>query len=349
MAQPPSTHKPQMAALTASSCRPSLVSPRTLYRDAVRCPTIRFDTDGPGENSLLGPRHDNDHVYIHNINILPTTDECLSLRPPWLPSKDIGSKHFMPHGYARHLDIHFRLLRYDSTERIRDVNYNAAQHAFLSGKTVAESYQNDFLETTIGNRYFLYRNLKTEDILADEHEGFTFRASFDCPANLKGQKMHKSTRLEQSMLSPIILVDHDTNELLIQYFNIQMRHSTFVLAARNGHEERAAVDLSILPDATSDDIRETLSIAVGTRSNVSMALVEYPKLLYAGFANILHCLQKMSDFDYAFGQYVSPREDAYTYSSRPKLVVEPPSYAKEVDFKFDLQPLTGRADSTFSV
>ena len=34
-----------------------------------------FDDDGPGSLSLAGPRHDNDHVDVQNILILPTTDE----------------------------------------------------------------------------------------------------------------------------------------------------------------------------------------------------------------------------------------------------------------------------------
>ena len=36
---------------------------------------IVFDSDGPGSLSLAGPRHDNDHVLIRDIHILPTTDE----------------------------------------------------------------------------------------------------------------------------------------------------------------------------------------------------------------------------------------------------------------------------------
>ena len=34
-----------------------------------------FDDDGPGSLSVAGPRHDNDHVEVQNIHILPTTDE----------------------------------------------------------------------------------------------------------------------------------------------------------------------------------------------------------------------------------------------------------------------------------
>lgn len=326
----------------------SPLTPQILYKGLVRNRTQRFDSDGPGERSSTGPRHDNDHVYINKITLLPTIDECLSLRPPYMPSKDINSTHFMSHGHARNIDVHFRLLRYDSIEKIRDINYNASQEIFFTNSGTQKVDKEEFYETPIGNRYFLYHNLRVEDIVPGENDGVMIRMSFDCPKSLRGREMHRSSRLEQGMLVGVLLLNHDTNELSVQYFNINFRQSTYCLATRNGHEKRAAVDLSILPDATEDEMRNALSIAVGARPNVSMALVEYPKTLYTGFANVLHCLQKMSDFDYAFGQYISPPQAAFE-SDETKLGVEPPSYAKRPDFAFDLGPLTGNPQSVFSL
>lgn len=152
----------------------------------------------------------------------------------------------------------------------------------------------------------------------------------------------------KDMLCALLLVNHESSELLIQYFNIEARHSTYSLATKTGHEGRAAVELSILPDATEVEIRNALSITVDVQSNVSVVLVEYPKLLYAGFANVLHCLQNMTDFDYAFGEYISPRHDAFENDERV-LQVRPPSYARLPGFSFDLSPLTGKADSRVSI
>lgn len=48
-----------------------------------------FDDDGPGSLSLAGPRHNNDHVEVQNIHILPTTDEVsrISMLIPRLLTK----------------------------------------------------------------------------------------------------------------------------------------------------------------------------------------------------------------------------------------------------------------------
>ncbi|KAK5954232.1 hypothetical protein OHC33_004805 [Knufia fluminis] len=315
-------------------------------RDEPRPKTSYFDVNGPGEKSRLGPRHDNDHVFIPDISILPTIDECLSItRPPWMPKRNVDFNHFMEHGYSRHIDTQFRLLRHDSVEKIRDINYKAAQEAFLLNAGAKEFYREDYVESASGHRFFLYHNLRVEAIVPDEYEGLTIQLSFDCPKFLRGRQMYKSTRFDRGMLCSVLQLDHDTNELHIHYFNIQRRLSTYSLDSRNGRGRRAAVELSMPPHISKQDQKDILPIATGTRPNCTMALIEYPKLLYAGFGNALHCLQNMSDFAYAFGQYISPRQEAYQYNQEQELRVHPPSYARDPDFLFDLQPLTGRSES----
>jgi len=317
-----------------------------MLREEPRPRVSSFDDDGPGEKSAFGPRHDNDHVYIPDISILPTVDECLSTsRLPWVPKRNVLSNHFMEHGYSRHIDTHFRLLRHDSVEKIRDINYKAAQEAFLRNAQVSESY----LESSSGHRFFLYPHVRVEAVVPDEYEGLTLQLSYDCPEALRGRQMYKSTRLEKGMMCSVLQLDHDTNELCIYYFNIQHRLSTHALESRNGHERRAAVELSLLPHISDQDRWDIMSIATAIRPNTSMALIEYPRILYAGFGNALHCLQQMSDFSYSFGQYISPRQDEYALYHDQKLHVQPPSYSKRPDFTFDLQPLTGKPESQFSL
>ena len=52
-----------------------------------------FDDDGPGSLSILGPRHDNDHVLIQDIKVLPTTDE---VRLQLLKVSNLTSTDFVP-------------------------------------------------------------------------------------------------------------------------------------------------------------------------------------------------------------------------------------------------------------
>jgi hypothetical protein len=72
-------------------------------------------TDGPGALALHGPRNDNDHSMINRIDILPTRDEVLCKTNPFLPINDYkeSSTQFLPRGWSRHLDVHFRLYRQD--------------------------------------------------------------------------------------------------------------------------------------------------------------------------------------------------------------------------------------------
>ncbi|KAK5098597.1 hypothetical protein LTR70_002484 [Exophiala xenobiotica] len=340
------THPHNLRPIVAARKGIIVPSHPNVLREEPRPKVCSFDDDGPGEKSAFGPRHDNDHVYIPDISILPTIDECLStIRLPWMPKRNVLANHFMEHGYSRHIDTHFRLLRHDSVEKIRDINYRAAQEAFLRHASVSEAY----LESYAGHRFFLYPNVRVEAVVPDEYDGLNLQLSYDCPKSLRGRQMYKSTRLEKGMMCSVLQLDHDTNELCIYYFNIQHRLSTHALGSRSGHGSRAAVELSLLPHISDQDQWDIMSIVTGIRPNTTMALIEYPRLLYAGFGNALHCLRQMSDFAYSFGQYISPRQEDYKQNHEQKLQVQPPSYSRRPDYTFDLQPLTGRPESQFSL
>lgn len=343
-------HLSQQGDITAS-----LVS--NLHSDDVntlssipRSGRYQFETDGPGLISPRGYRHDNDREHIHDIKILPTADECLcTTRAPWMPEKNVSAAHCLPLGCSRHVDIHFRMLRHDATEKIRDINYKAAQESFLSTNTADELNELDYLETPAGNRFFLYHNLKVEDVVPDEFEGLMLRMSFDCPKHLQKDGLSKSNRFSRGMLCAVLCLDHTTNKLSVYYFNIHRRQTSYALVSRYGKHNRAAVQLALLPDSNELEIRDAMSIATGGWKNVSLALVEYPKLLYAGFSNALHRLQEMSDDSYSFSHYISPALEIYHNHSAQLIPVQLPSYSRRSDFAFDLQPLTGRSDSLFTL
>jgi hypothetical protein len=84
---------------------------------------IRVDAektyDPPGKLSKNSERHDNDFAEIYKISIIPTKEEILCERPPFLPSTLCYSLHFLPDGPARLLDTQFRLLREDLLNPIR--------------------------------------------------------------------------------------------------------------------------------------------------------------------------------------------------------------------------------------
>jgi hypothetical protein len=96
-----------------------------------------MNTEGPGALREGGPRHDNDHVYIEDICIIPTHQELvgalyslsdivshdclikLCKSPPYLPANIFGAPHlFAESSMERLLDVQYRLYR----EELMSVN-----------------------------------------------------------------------------------------------------------------------------------------------------------------------------------------------------------------------------------
>ncbi|PKY55180.1 P-loop containing nucleoside triphosphate hydrolase protein [Rhizophagus irregularis] len=97
---------------------------RLYYKELARKVDAKRIYDPPGELSKEGQRHDNDFVEIDKISIIPTREEILCERKPFLPSTLPDSLHFLPYGVSRLLDTQFRLLREDMLNPIRGGIYN---------------------------------------------------------------------------------------------------------------------------------------------------------------------------------------------------------------------------------
>jgi hypothetical protein len=180
-----------------------------------------FDNDGPGRLSSLGPRHDNDHINFQDIQILPTTDEILAvIRPPYMPRKNIQESNFLEPGPRRLLDTLFRHLRYDSVEGIRDVTYHATQQLLKQRDETSNDYEPK-QETQSGNRYFLYPNVKFEELLSDEKRGVILRLSYTCPQFMRGRGMIRSGRLEEGMLCALVCLEEDEKHLSTTFFEVE--------------------------------------------------------------------------------------------------------------------------------
>ncbi|KAJ9610528.1 hypothetical protein H2200_005305 [Cladophialophora chaetospira] len=311
-------------------------------------PALTFTDDGPGNLSLLGPRHDNDHEDFRKIEILPTADEIIAVsRPIYMPRKDLIQPHFLDNGPARHLDTLFRQMRCDSTELIRDICYSAAQIAFLKTSTAPEDQVRQ--ETSAGNRYFMYRNIKIEELLAHDFNSMVVRVSYDCPPFMRGQKLYESGRFKEGMLVALLELDHTTMELAVYCMEVNLAQSTFSMDSFEGGGTRAAVQLSFLPTSSREDVLQLCRHALSLKMDSELCLVEFPKLLFAGFYNCLKCLQDMKNSDFSFAQYVAPeigheqalltRELNSAAGSPSQFSCQPPSYARTSEFKYDLSKL----------
>jgi hypothetical protein len=314
-------------------------------------PPLSFTDDGPGKLSSLRQRHDNDHDDFRKIKILPTSDEILAVnRPVYMPQKDLAHRHFLNNGPGRHLDTLFRQLRCDSTEMIRDICYSAAQIAFLkTGGLTSED--NVRQETSAGSRYFLYGNVKIEELLSHEHKSMVVRVSYDCPPFMRGRKLHDSRRFQGGMLVALLQLDHTTMEFSVYYMEVNLAQTTFSMDAFNGRGTQAAVQLSFLPTSSYTDILQLCRHALGLKQDCELYLVEFPKVLFAGLYNCLECLQTMKDSDFAFSKYVAPQMDVeealfarelnFAVGSPSRFQCPPPSYACASGFKYNLTKIVG--------
>ena len=209
------------------------LDPRFSPRDS-----LPFDSDGPGDLSRYGrPRHDNDHPDIQHIQILPTTDEILCQRKPYIPAKDQSARHHLPRGKQRLLDIQFRQLRFDNVEPIIDSCYHASQQMKQSILTTQVLDYDDRMSTTKGVRYSLFRDIAFEEQLMSFKGAVTFRISFACPKALRGLRLGPSKHLEEGMLVALIGLDN-TDALSTTFMVIQQRQTTFAMKPRTGNDLR---------------------------------------------------------------------------------------------------------------
>ncbi|KAK9808579.1 hypothetical protein WJX72_000022 [[Myrmecia] bisecta] len=89
--------------------------PRPASFQRVTVALLRLVTQPRLINSLIGPRHDNDHASISNIALAPTQQEVLCPLDPYLPPNQAGTVVHLHEGSPEaHLDLHFRLLRHDA-------------------------------------------------------------------------------------------------------------------------------------------------------------------------------------------------------------------------------------------
>lgn len=234
------TLPPQQGFGELSDLKPSITSSTVNYltlcsRRSAKC-NEQFDSDGPGVLSPEGPRHDNDFVNIRDIHILPTTDEILCLRPPFMPFKCFDQPHFLELGPERLIDTLFRQLRHDSVEILKDCTYEAAQK--LVATDIPPMDYNPVQETSLGYRHRLYWDVAFEELLFDKYNGLMIRVSYSCPKGLRGSKMHGSGRFEPGMLVALVGVDNSNVGVSVTFFESYLCESTDSMNPRGGQGKR---------------------------------------------------------------------------------------------------------------
>ncbi|CAM9550665.1 unnamed protein product [Scytosiphon promiscuus] len=154
--------------------------------------------DGPGVFSRLQVRrHDNDAENISEISVAPTAGEILCERSPYVPRNAPSTWNDMKHvkplapgSPAAVLDTHFRLLRQDFVEPLREavLGYRkeqlTAQQENREGR-VGGGRGGVFKAATEGGRSFMslfvFRNVQVVEVTGTSYGGVCVALEFDKP------------------------------------------------------------------------------------------------------------------------------------------------------------------------
>ena len=293
---------------------------RSKERDGHR-PAFEVGQDFPGTLSELGPRHDNDHVDIFDIKILPTAEEIQSSRVEYLPSSD-PTKHHLP-GLAGLLDRQFRLLREDTVGQLRD----AVQIEFqrLNQPTNAQPLPK---RPSNGARTTVSQNVALLRFEIDRRKGLQIVAEFDQPPALarKGAKERQEWWKSSKQLQADAFVCLVSSTGRVIFFSVcdpaptppkimdgrepdartvRYRRAFDEQPSLFKHADRATVMLNLVEDK-SEEIT-WISSHLGKACKLQQSLIEFPGILLASFQPTLQALQRMSrTLDLPFSQFIAP-------------------------------------------
>ncbi|KAI2609251.1 hypothetical protein GGR54DRAFT_382142 [Hypoxylon sp. NC1633] len=302
--------------------------------------------DLPGRLSAQGPRHDNDHADICDIEILPTHDEITSKRNEYLPTNDPSLFH-RP-GIRGRLDREFRLLREDTVGQLRDAV--GVQLEAMRDPTRKRDRGN-------GNtvRTYEYEQAAVVDVDFDKNRGMDLLIQFRQPESKKTVQQRQDWWENSKRLQPggLVCIIAENGAVLF----CVVADSTIVIDGSKGKMEGGGDDgeSSKRRSLANDDkfayahlnLAETRPMNIGQAlrwfrdigPNQRRCLVEFPGILLPSFQHTLVALQRMSKrSDVPFDDLLAPTEPKYDLGVE---VVDPPNYTTKPGFSFNLTSLTG--------
>ncbi|KAF9139293.1 hypothetical protein BGX30_008146 [Mortierella sp. GBA39] len=314
---------------------------------------LRLNFDPPGRLSAKGPRHDNDHAMIKDIQVVPTQDELTCTRPAFLPSNDVpGAPHHLLPGWPRLLDTHFRLNREDMIDQLRrgimaflDALRQTTpdrQGTLLNRKELRRILGQDASVYAYGSVEFLGANT-TRSLQG------SIKISFDQPLQIKSQsgrqreifwQRSKKRLMQGSLVCFIHPVEGEDADSQYPPNSQDVRVFLGVVSFRDVREmakdsEKAVINISLTnPTDYFRFVSATKSNAITPRD---CFMVESMGGFFEAFHPILKTLQTCEPGDMPFGKYLAPAEEQEADATVTN--VDPPLYARAPGFEFDLTVL----------
>ncbi|KAL8806343.1 MAG: hypothetical protein Q9182_001373 [Xanthomendoza sp. 2 TL-2023] len=228
------------------------------------------------------------------------------------------------------LDVQFRHLRYDIFEPVIDACFHASQHLASNFNAPSQLDYQVRQKTVRGTQYSLFRDIRLEDSRF-ENNGIHLRFSFACPTHLRQTRMLSSGHFVSGMLIALIGLDTE-NTISTTFLRTEICQSTVSMKPITGNHLRASVVASFVDPFDTNNMRQTLYSLKSLRNKEKFVIVEFPKVLVAGFYWILKHLQFLSssNTEISFSNLITP-------SHAPRLQQNaPPAYSNSGSSPFDL-------------
>lgn len=312
-------------------------------------PEFQFYVDPPGDLSVNGPRHDNDHASIERICILPTTSELKAVRPEFLPMKYKESPHHET-GIQRLLDSQFRLLREDTSGQLRDAVCGLVTHWDQLVRGSDKNLKRK-IHRQINARLSLFTHAKVKRLNCDRRVGLTAKVTFAQPVNMS--KMREQQRIawweESKDLqkgSIVAIVDNTLETLFLLVTERTVYQKVGVDSAHEpdedlvGTDQNATITLALIDPTSKIDQARLMTLAAPSKDS-SAVLVEFPGLLFASFEPVLKVLQSLHRQPHMpFADWLAPGPETRTEIRDGFVTVPPPLYLSRNNVFLDLTCIT---------
>ncbi|KAG0099265.1 hypothetical protein BGZ93_008398 [Podila epicladia] len=311
-----------------------------------------FDT--PGARSAYGQRHGNDHAEISEISITPILQEITCSRAPFLPSNGIpDALHFLPHGWKRHVDTHFRLYREDMMNPLRRGMMSFLdvlnQTPFGDEDRLLESKElHKMLDNNVGLN--VYGNVKVFGMIQDRSTVGSIKIRFSQPSQIQGATVTRHKRNEfwwgcknRLMYRGLVYLVSRTEGPTDGQQDASMPHAHLILAVVG----RRNID-ALAKDAKKAQIYIRLADpqqyllllnSASEKSSKRWYLVETPGVCCGSYRKVLKALQHIIPASLPFGKYLAPTIEEQTEITNVGNIVDPPIYACAPTFQYDLSVL----------
>lgn len=290
----------------------------------------------PLEMPTPGGSHDNDHMAITDISIVPTAAELLSNEAEYLPSTDFHQPHFLDDPVRRYLDTHFRLLRHDVFGPLKAA-LSPALLCLDDNSSLSKLSRKDV-------SLHMYKNAFIAHVSVHDRRGFEVHLSFDLPHQVRKKTKDErrrwweaSKRLEPGSLISLLATSSGDSKSPLLFIVSEKCSTSSKDHDQQDAEGRTATVIAKLASLREDDLLLTVQ---RYRNRAQGAIIGIPGLIPATFTPILKNLQTaISTGDLPFSEWTIPRIGGGPGLDGQVANPMPPRYALQGSFTFDLSPI----------